>query len=478
MSEDVTRAMYNKIALILTGGDSVAPPPKDSFIAWCAPGIPFQKEDLQFAVKGISGTDASETRLLIQNASDYSRVANLIPDTSSVLDSNKQKVFFEQNGKLVWDVYKNVLNHSEIADVQPTDDQKTKLDKFRNLLVTSKEITTYDMKGDPVTKSVTESSPIVKQYCNYQALYESAVLQYNLKRLAALNEESRQAVQDFAINGNLYRRAVTNAYDQWVSDGQKNEVEQWRAIIDQITRRSISLLKKDLIDKLERAIITDPTSGSDFYMTSFFPGNFVNSENGWSTFEFTESSTKTYTKEIHTSVSVGTSLLWGLWKLDGDGEGGSDNVLRNIDTSDFSIKFSLAQVPISRPWFSPEFLTNKAWRFRNGSGMECLCDNSEPPKGQMTAYPTSIIFAKDVQISFKDSKDFSNMVSSQGSGGLSFGWGPFRIGGSVKRSTKTVDTSCVATSNGISVKGMQTIAFKCALLPQSPQPDSSITNWI
>lgn len=35
--------------------------------------------------------------------------------------------------------------------------------------------------------------------------HESAVLQYNLKRLAALNEESRQAVQDFAIGSEKYR---------------------------------------------------------------------------------------------------------------------------------------------------------------------------------------------------------------------------------------------------------------------------------
>jgi hypothetical protein len=112
--EDLIKAMMNKISGILTSGDEHAPVPESNYITWCQPGIPFQAEDLQFAVKGMSGTNGEETRQLIRTASDFSRSVNLIPN-SHAFSGDEQRDVYEQNGSVLWDIYKEVLDYSQVA---------------------------------------------------------------------------------------------------------------------------------------------------------------------------------------------------------------------------------------------------------------------------------------------------------------------------------------------------------------------------
>ena len=67
--------------------------------------------------------------------------------------------------------------HSEL-----TDEQKAKLEKFRNLLRTTK------MVKDIVTdeeKQVTVDGPMLQAYNEKMTAYLAAALQYNAKRIAA-----------------------------------------------------------------------------------------------------------------------------------------------------------------------------------------------------------------------------------------------------------------------------------------------------
>lgn len=468
--DELLVALLNKISLILNGSDETVAKSPDNYIAWCRPGIPFQPQDLQFAIKGINGKDANETLQLVRNAAEFSRVVNSVPSSNVITDFGS----FEQAGTIVWDVYSNVLNYSEVASSDLTPDQQAKIKKFRDLMVVTK--TVKDIVTDE-EKQVSEDGPMLKAYYAKKAAYEDAALEYNNKRLSALNADDKLAVQDFTLNAATYRSKVTAAMNDWVTNGYKEDVEKINAYIKQVTQKDLTLLKADLQDKLEKGKMTDPNSGSDFYLSSFYPGNFVNSNLGWSKFTFNSESKDTYSKQTQSSTSGNVGLCFGLWSIGGSGGYSKETSLDTMDATGFSMSFSIVQVPIGRPWMSPDFLTNKAWRWKKNMGMDLLSNGENPPKGQMISYPTTAVFVKDIQITSSAMSSFEETVNKTINAGASVGWGPFRIGGSHKQSSHERTTKFSVDKNTLTVEGMQLIAFKCFALPKSPDPSPQITSW-
>lgn len=461
-------ALLNKLDSILTGGDDTTPASTDSFLSWCLPGIPFQAEDLQFAVKGISGKDGDETRTLVRTAAEFSRAVNLLP-------TGDHPNIYNQNGSPLWDIYKNILNFSEVASGELTDAQKQKIEKFRGLMTVTKTVT--DIITDE-EKQVTEDGPIIKAYNEKMATYGEAALVYNNKRLAALNADNSGSVQDFTLNAQTYRGRVKAAMNDWTTNGYKDDVEKMHAFINQVTQKDLTLLKADLLDKFNMGLMTDPNSGADFYLSSFYPGNFVNNDKGWTEFTFSTSNMDTYSKQTHSSTSGSTGLRWGLWSAGGSGGSTKDTNLGTLDSDDFSMKFSMTQVSLSRPWFSPEFLLNTAWRFKEGLGQDDLSDGNSPAQGQLTSYPTTAIFIKDIEITSSSVNALASSISESMNAGASVGWGPFRIGGSHSSSSSEATTKAKTEGNKLTIEGMQLIAFKGFPMPKSPNPSTDITGWV
>lgn len=467
-------ALVNKLASVLTGGDESAEASKESYVSWCLPGIPFQSDDLQFAVKGISGKDGDETRSLVRAAAEFSRSVNFVPNAQGDADES-QRYIYDQNGRLLWDLYKNVLDFSEVASGSLTDDQEKKIKKFRSLMTVTK--TVKDIITDE-EKQVTEDGPVIKAYNEKMAAYGEAALVYNNKRLAALNGDDKASVQDFTLNAEIYRGRVKAAMNDWTTNGYKDDVEKMHAFIHQVTQKDLTLLKRDLEDKLDRGKMTDPNSGSPFYLSSFYPGNFVNNDKGWTKFTFSSSNKDTYSKQTHSSTSGRAGIRWGLWSAGGSGGVTKDTTLGTLDSEDFLMEFSITQVSLSRPWFSPEFLLNTAWRFKPGQGQDVLSDGDTPAHGQLTSYPTTAIFIKDVKITSSSVHDLAESLSKSVTGGGSVGWGPFRIGGSHSSSSSETTTKSNIDGNTLTIEGMQLIAFKGFPMPKSPDPSSDITNWV
>lgn len=458
MNENLLKALLNKLEDVLNGGDDAAQASSDNYIAWCSPGIPFQPEDLQFAVKGINGKDAEETSLLIRNAAEFSRIANSIP-SSNVIGGT-----FEQRGIVLWDIYEQVLRFSKVKKDDITKEEEVKIERLREKLITKKKV--IDIITDE-EKEVTEDSPIVKAYNEKMAAYINAVSIYNNKRLSSINADSKQAVQDFAQNAELYRIQVKQAFNDWVSNGYKEDVEKIGAYIKQVSQRSMMLLKADLSDRLEQGKMTDAVTGSKFCLSSFYPGNFINTDKGWTEFSFTSHSKNTYTQKAHSSTSGNVGWNWGLWKTSGNAGGSKDSLDKSIETEDFEMKFKITQATLGRGWFDPDFLTNGLWDWdREAYGM--LSDGNTPPDGRLIAYPTTAVFIKDVEIKSSAMKDVYNEINKTLKGGGSIGWGPFKIGATHSQDSKEVKTDFNEKTNTLHINGMQLIAFKCFALPKAP----------
>lgn len=508
MPENLMNSVLAKLYDVISNGDGVtAPKSEDNFFSWCSPGIPFEESDFDFLQQGLTGvikpeslttkdaegkettrvlTDEERNKLLAQNTSQlyiqaeqFARFVDIIPDASGINDALTRMNIKNDEGTLS-DVYDFVLRFSQVADTELTDDEKAKLEKYRELLQVERE------KEDLVTGEkvkVLEPSPLVKVYTEKMQAWLDAALEYNNARISALTASTPRDVHNWAINANLLRSKVTFALNDWINNGYKNEFEAIAARIDQMTSRDLTVLKASYKDALAKAKLTGLVSGGDFYFTSLAPASFIKSK-GWTRFTFTNNDFSYYSKQSTVSASGGGGFSLGLFTIGGSGGGSKTALNTQADTSHFELSFEIAQVQVQRSnWFKQHFLTSKTWRFDPNNPEakgDFLSDGARPPAkdSMLPAYPTSMIFVRGLRLNFANTQTVMSNLESGGGGRGALSFGPFFIGGTAKKGTTESKREFHSDSQGIYVDGLQCIGFKCHLMPESPKPNPAVTKWV
>jgi hypothetical protein len=469
-SAKVMKALLGKLYMILMGGDATAPASTNSFIAWLAPGIPIDPNNLAYLGKGIASKNADENKALLAQAADFSRLVNLVPDASGVIGLAKQKVTFENTGDMVWTQYFNALDHSQVADQDLTPDVNAKLDKFRKLLWTTRKNIVTDAEE-------AVAGPVLAAWTEKQAAYDDAVLTYNNKRISAMNADNPMVVQDWAMNADTYRSKVRAADGAWVSGGYKNEVRDMTAFINQVTQRSLKLMKDDLRDQFNRGKLRDLVSDGDFWITTVLPIGFATGS-GWTEFTFKQENQATYDRSETNAWDASVKVNAGLFGGSVNSKGEISDKVTNLDTKGFECSFELVQVPIVRPWFSPEFLRMKSWRIDPQYKDGPLSDGKRPPTGSFGAYSTTCIFVRNLKMNFDELHKKDSQYAQSIKNNIQASYGPFvAASAQYDRSVKENKFSSELTKDGLVVKGMQMIAMKCQLLPKAPDPDPNIPHW-
>ena len=524
----LSNAIMGKIYDVLTNGDDVAPASPDNFYSWETPGEPITAEAFRYVTQGFTGTitldavqkylateaagqpapaggaaapqagltDADrdkirglDTSVLFNQAENFARLVDFIPDVLSMSGKKMPTLAVQTDNGSLSDVYQLTLQMSQVMDSVVPDDEQKKIDHFRSLL--TQTVSQTDIVTGDVTQ-VVKPSPLVQAYNDKMTAYDNAALAYNSARIDALAADNPRAVQTFAINGPILRNSVKAAMADWISAGYKVDYEKIAAYISQVEARDMSLIKAAYEDDLEKARITNPSSGSDFYYTGVAPADFANS-NGWSTFHFDSGDFSRYQNSSFHSSGWSVSASAGFLGIGAHGGGGHDESKVTADShfnSDhFAMRFEIAQVALLRPWFKTSFLNSKSWRFDPGKpdvDKEKLSDGKIPPNGLMPAYPTSMILIRNLHLDFGESNGMQSFMTQQSSshqeGGVSFSFGPFSLGSSAGHHSADGKTSSSAsfsfTDQGLDVPGMQIVGFRCHVLPASPVPDPSITKWI
>jgi hypothetical protein len=513
-------SIMGKIYNVLTNGDDTVPQSEDNFFSWATPGIPIEASDFKFLSQGLTGvvkkakldeivgsdggTDkktevtpqmlealrAQDTAGLYMQAENFARLVDFVPDVASSTNSQFARLSVMNNEGTLSERYEYILRMSQVMQTDLPDDTKKKIEKFRGLLTVTK--TKKNLIDDSETQ-VTEPSPLVLAYNQKMGDYENAALDYNTHRIDALTADNVKAVHYWAMNANILRNRVKAAMADWVSNGYKDDYEQIAAFIDQVMQRDMSLLKQEYRDNLEKARLTGMASGSDFYFASVVPGNFMEAS-GWTNFGFSSSDFNNSSNSSYGFSQSSTSLGGGYLGIFGGGgsansaQGSRDATVR-FSSDNFAMSFSITQVPIVMKWLETAFLLSKCWRFDQGNPDakgQMVSDGGKPPKGLIPAYPTSLICIKDLSLCFAKSSGFEEMhsswQSSSASGGGYLMFGPFHLGGSHGRSSSSGQRSSQyhydSETQTMTVPGAQVIGFKCHILPKSPDPNSSITQWI
>jgi hypothetical protein len=172
-------------------------------------------------------------------------------------------------------------------------------------------------------------------------------------------------------------------------------------------------------------------------------------------------------------------LGWGKLSIGGSGSSSTQQKHEVEKATNFTMSFSIAQIPLSRAWFDPTFIESKAWRLSpNAVDLSELSNGAIPPQGMMVAYPTTVIFARDIQVNFDEMHDEKTELHKQLIAKGSGGYGPFKIGGSYSRDEQKKDVKYTFNKEGLKVEGMQIIGFRCHLLKKSPNPNPNIKEFV
>lgn len=432
---------------------------------------------------------AERTTLLYVQAESLAHLVDFVPDVSGWKKEGGTGLAVLENEGPLSDIYQYTLRMSQVMAHELDEKTKQKLEKFRSLLVVEKEKT--NIVTDEV-ETVIEESPMVKVYNEKMAAYVEALEEYNSYRIAALAGNDPVAVQRWALNAKNYYNKVKAARASWETAGYKNEYEQIQAFINQVMQRDMSMLKQEYKEVLERATLTGISSGSDFLYTTLSPMGFVNSK-GWTQITFDKSDYSDHYRNLaksnSSSIGITTRSIFHSHKSEHSWEEDQQDQSQYFNLSDMSISFEICQVNIVRPWFKTAFLTSKYWRFDpSATKGEYLSDGAERPSGKMPAYPTSIIFIRNLKIDFGTQSNFAkykekhNEASHKGSAGVNIGF--FNIGGGASyahRNEKTENTnehSVHESDMSVTVPGMQIIGYRCHLLGKCPDPKPDIKEWI
>src|SRR5579884_3931874 len=100
-SEDLMKALMKKLYSQITGNDGNVKIPRNKYVSWLMPGMPFTERDFLFCSKGIIGSSAEETNDLAHQAWTISRLFDYVPDIPDTSINN----FFADGGKLPQTVY-------------------------------------------------------------------------------------------------------------------------------------------------------------------------------------------------------------------------------------------------------------------------------------------------------------------------------------------------------------------------------------
>jgi hypothetical protein len=482
------KSLMNRLYTNLTDGEEgfVERNAQERFIAWCLPGIPMDPSELRFLRQNFQGQGATEqdkatdTAQLIGQASRFARMIDFVPDVTGIFDEQQQLVAFSRNESCLSRIYERVLRQSQVAAIELTEAEKKFVEDTRNELYPEQEVFDDDTQTTVRTRA---EGPALRAYKRFAAAWEEAVLKWNDVRIKSQAPATPQDALSGALNLKPLRARVTAALNDWEVGGQKSAIESRQAQLASITNRDLSLWKADLVDRFETSRLTDAL-GQEFFFATLVPTGFAFSNQGWSEFEMSEKDVETFSRLKSTQFDASGKVNWGLFSVGGGASGASSSKLEVQKASNVTLKYSVAQIPIVRPWFDPTFLESRAWRLAPSAvDLTFLSDGGDPkrdipPKGMLVGYPTSVIFLKDVLINFDEMQDEKSELNKQLKTKASGGWGPLKLGGTYTRDGQVKEVKTSFSKDGFKVEGLQIIGFRCHLLNKSPNPLPGIAAFV
>lgn len=486
VSADLMQALIAKLYSTITGDNPDIKMPRNKFVTWMLPGLPFLPQDFTFCAKGLIGDSAEETKERYHQAWSLAKLFDFIPDVSNqFLTEGMQQTIFTSTQDAISSVYSDVLKYSKVVDLPLSDKEKEKLEKFRNMLTVTKEV--VDIITDE-KKQVTVPGPLVLAYTAKMNEYISAADEYmnlliDAQAAKGNDQEAIRRVAAFANKSKFMRKKMEAAEMAWITEGKKHEYEQIAAYIEQVMQKSMVLYKQELQQDFKNGLLTSPQEGTagDFYYTTLVPGSFATSP-GWTRFFFYEQDYENHYNKSTSKWSAGGSVNFGLYSFGARASGSKIQIAQDQKATNFRAELEFTQVPIIRSFFKPGFFAMRGWTLdklwdlnydkKVSDGGEGKTD--EKPDGRLVAYPITALFVRNVVLKSDQSESHMDYLKKEISAGGRVGYGPFSVGGSYSHGNEKRDFTAHAEGGAVNIPGMQLIGFINNIIPKSPNPNPEI----
>jgi len=440
--------------------------------------------------KDMKALKADATYCRYMQAEAFAHLVDFIPDTSGWKKEGGSKMqVLEDEGSLS-DAYKYTLIMSQVKHDELTEEEKKKLAEKRAVMIKT-VVQESDVPGVPPME-MTEQTSVAKAYNAKMSAYKAKVMALKQAQIDAYSTNDPEDIHRFALTANLLKDEVQAALYDWETAGYKAMYEQAAAYISSVENRSMVMMKEEYKKNLRNAYVSGLCSGQEYPYTTLSPADFADT-GSWTKMVFDSSkcnaSSARAGKASGIHANVKTRVLGFSAKGHYDHEESENANLMTFDFTKFKLEFEICQVDIVRPWFKPAFLNSKYWRFAPGNkdkeGKEEMLSDGEPiPQGLMPAYPTSIIFMRNLKLVFEDGDDAKEFMgkyeeTSHGAkAGLDWIFGA-SAGYEFHESSSSNESADRVSRSGrrIEVNGMQIIGFRCHLLGKCPDPLPTITDW-
>ncbi len=443
--------MYSKLALAL----GVTPREEDPQIVEMIGG-PLPRGGT--GLPAIAGGDDPQSLLAVFNPGQYIP-PNMDPVTKKD-DRYALSVLFDAVPQFSWvykpaaspvsNTYDSILKYKEAPISNLTPEQKQKLE---------------------------EADVIVNEYGGVYNQYELAYYQ-------AL--DAYDAAYATWVNGGPPIPRTTllkleSAYQAWVGLGHKNAYESAIAVIGAYEGLEPQKFWKDLSTRYDRG--TEYSGGnSSFQVVGMSPPYKTwFQDTGWTEFTFTQNDMDNQRNSEAIGVSGNLDMTYGIFRVSGDGSFQQDSKYVKIDQTELNFSCKLMRITLDRGWMNPLVLSSRAWRWAKGTpvygsklstGGDIFDDVA--PTGNMTVIPTAAILSKDLVVTGVLNKTQVEEFNREIAANASVGIGPFSIAGRFNMENHPGSEKGNIAANGIKAPDIQIIAFICALLPESPNPDSNL----
>ncbi len=415
---DFLHAFRVKVHALLTAEDPVnRQPGRDLHVAFCSPGIPVAAADLDFSLRSTASAEARYA---------FALLANSLPGAGQLWSSTDRKL---------WRIWDQVLTQSALAQSTLTAAETRTLEEKRAYLTQIRTVPSPEGRRQKIIETA-----VYAKYKQLRASYDRATLKYNHLRITAKYSQAERDQELWQVNEPVYRRQLGGQFDDWVSRGAKNDVEKAIQLIDQVTGRGPGLHWRTLKESFRMSELTSP-GGHSYYDTDLAPAEvFALPDSAWLDFSFSRD---------ELGIRAAARSAGGV---------SADERLDDAGAADLeSVSVQLLEAAIVRPWLDGSVFRSRAWKWSQDSGIaEPLADGSWPPRGTplLPAYPTAVLFARNLTI-----RGRGLPAAAAGKVG-SFALGPGRAAG-----------------DSVTNQGVQILAFLCAKVPRSPDPDPALS-WL
>lgn len=324
----------------------------------------------------LSQTGLSE-REQVNYSGAFSRRVNTLPG---------EGYLWSNSNIYLWTVYREVLEGPvDLAKNPTSSDVDAKIKEAKELLGSHNEPSeqyktylSYRNQANALLKKIGHIETIISHTSNDDK--DKPVRQ---RELGSLQEELQFLQSDWMARG--FKNEIEEALYIASQENSGNYIQKWRG------------WKEDLIS-------SGPQNDKDgeFWPTSYSPDLFYNNDHVWVGFTYTGDEVEKLAQGAPPELVRFQESLGSKLKSDGDVN---------------KLSFEIAKVLVRRPWFHPELLKSKFWRW-GIPGHQLLSDGSKTdPKGLLPKYIIEIVLIRNLKIDWstppqQDEKKIISMIGN------------------------------------------------------------------